>query len=69
MNLKDYTAIHSQRLLAQKLGVHYSLVSQWLSGVTRITAERAAQIECVTSGAITREELRPDIFRRDGDAA
>ncbi|MHB1266422.1 MAG: YdaS family helix-turn-helix protein [Acidithiobacillus ferriphilus] len=69
MDLKEYTSIHSQRLLADKLGVHYSLVSQWLSGVTRITAERAAQIESVTSGAVTREELRPDIYRRDGDAA
>ncbi|MBN6743555.1 helix-turn-helix domain-containing protein [Acidithiobacillus sp. MC2.1] len=38
------------------------LVSQWITGRTVITAERAAQIELSTNGAVTRAELRPDIF-------
>lgn len=44
------------------LGVTPGLVSQWITGRTVITPERAAQIERVTNGAVTREELRPDIF-------
>ncbi len=66
MKLKEFTSINSQRLLAHKVGVHPSLVCQWLSGKTAITAEKAIQIERATNGAVTREELRPDIFLRDG---
>ncbi len=62
MDLKRYIMLHSQALLAKDLGVDRSLVSQWLSGKTRITAERAVQIERTTNGAIRREDLRPDIF-------
>jgi DNA-binding transcriptional regulator YdaS (Cro superfamily) len=62
MNLREYVRIHSQVLLAGKLGVDRSLVSQWLSGKTKVTAERAVQIERATNGAVTRAELRPDIF-------
>lgn len=69
MDLKTYTSIHSQRRLAEKLGVHFSLVSQWLSGVTNITPERAMQIETATNGAVSRSELRPDIWPKDEDAA
>ena len=62
MDLRTYTKNHSQRLLAEKLGVTPALVSQWLSGETRITAERAVQIDQTTNGAVSRSELRPDIF-------
>lgn len=39
-----------------------ALVSQWESGAVPLTAERCAQIERVTGGLVTREELRPDLF-------
>lgn len=39
-----------------------ALVSQWESGAVELSAERCAQIEQVTAGAVTRIELRPDLF-------
>jgi DNA-binding transcriptional regulator YdaS (Cro superfamily) len=52
----------SQQDFADKIGVSQGLVWQWIDGRTRITAERAKQIEAATSGELTREQLRPDIF-------
>lgn len=51
-----------QRELAQALGCSPSLVSHWVTGRKRITAERARQIEDVTLGGVTRYDLRPDVF-------
>ena len=62
MDLQTYLLSNTQTDLAERLGVSHSLVNQWLSGLTRITAERAVQIERVTNGAIGRHELRPDLF-------
>lgn len=39
-----------------------SLVSQWESGGTTVTADRAIQIETATRKAIHRSDLRPDLF-------
>lgn len=39
-----------------------SLVSQWESGDTTITADRAVQIEKATRKAVSRSDLRPDLF-------
>lgn len=52
----------SQERFGKTLGVTQGAVWQWLKGETRITAERAIQIEKVTGGAITRHDLRPDVF-------
>lgn len=38
------------------------MVGHWVAGRHPITAERAKQIEFATGGAVTRHELRPDIF-------
>ncbi len=48
-----------------------SLVSQWESGDTSITADRAVQIEKATRKAVNRSDLRPDLFapRRRRSAA
>ncbi len=51
-----------QRELAQALGCSPSLVSHWVTGRKRITAERARQIEDATFGSVKRHELRPDLF-------
>ncbi|EDB6599164.1 helix-turn-helix domain-containing protein [Salmonella enterica subsp. diarizonae] len=63
MNLKTYT--DQQRGLATQLGkliaVNASLISQWASGVRQIPAERCPEIEKATNGAVTCEELRPDV--------
>lgn len=42
--------------------VTQGMVGHWESGLGRVTAERAKQIEEATGGAVTRHELRPDIF-------
>jgi transcriptional regulator with XRE-family HTH domain len=62
MNLTDYLQTTTQAEFAKRLGVTQGLVTHWVNGRTRITAERAVQIEQVTDGQVTRHELRPDIF-------
>lgn len=58
----------SQEAFAKKLGVTQGAVWQWMEWLedsgkgTRITAERAKQIEEATDGEIGKHELRPDIF-------
>lgn len=37
------------------------LVSQWLHGKTKVTPERAIEIERITGGEVRCEDLRPDI--------
>lgn len=73
MKLREYMRAEqiSQADMAIKLGVSQGLVWQWLSWLddpatgTRITAERAISIERETGGAVTRAEIRPDIFGVD----
>lgn len=51
-----------QTAFANRMGVSQGLVWQWLEGKTRITAERAIEIEGITGGKVSRHELRADIF-------
>jgi DNA-binding transcriptional regulator YdaS (Cro superfamily) len=51
----------SQQRLADKIGVTQRSVSTWLHDRI-IPINRAIQIERVTQGTVTREDLRPDIF-------
>ena len=53
--------IVGRRQLAKQLGVTNMAISQWLTR-GRVPPDRAIQIEAATHGALTREELRPDIF-------
>ena len=63
MELNDFIEKNGgQTAFAAKLGVSQGLVWQWMNGKTRITAERAIQIESATEGAVTRAELRPDLY-------
>ena len=48
--------------LARACGVKQGHVWNWLRRDKLLPAERAIQIEAATAGAVTREELRPDIF-------
>jgi plasmid maintenance system antidote protein VapI len=52
----------SQTAFARRIGVTPGLVHQWLEELTEITAERCVQIERETGGAVSRVELRPDLF-------
>lgn len=56
----------SQQALAEAMGVYQSYVSKLKRGDGMVPAERCRQIEELTNGAVTRAELRPDIF---GDMA
>jgi DNA-binding transcriptional regulator YdaS (Cro superfamily) len=63
MNIPDYLADRSlsQQAFAALVGVTQSRVSQWISG-ERVPAERVLAIEFATAGAVTRYDLRPDLF-------
>ncbi len=63
MNFKTYTDHQRGRttLLGRILGVSSSLISQWANGIRAVPAERCPEIEKATSGAVTCEELRPDV--------
>lgn len=62
MNLETYCNEHGQTSLAVALGVTQGLVWQWLNGRTRITAEKAIEIEKATRGQVSRRDLRPDLY-------
>ncbi|MFO1351883.1 MAG: Cro/CI family transcriptional regulator [Gammaproteobacteria bacterium] len=47
-------------VFAKQVGVTHQAVSKWRR--FGVPAERAMQIEIATGGAVTRQELRPDIF-------
>jgi DNA-binding transcriptional regulator YdaS (Cro superfamily) len=59
----------TQEELAERMSVSQSLISHYLCKRTRITAERAIQIETATNGEVTRAELRPDLFGEQTRAA
>ncbi|HIB1403542.1 TPA: transcriptional regulator [Salmonella enterica subsp. enterica serovar Muenchen] len=63
MNLKSYTKKQRGRsaILGRVLSVPPVLISQWANGVRQIPAERCPEIEKATGGAVTCEELRPDV--------
>jgi DNA-binding transcriptional regulator YdaS (Cro superfamily) len=51
----------TRKALAEALGLEPMAVTQWEKR-KRIPAERAVQIESVTKGAVTRQEIRPDLW-------
>jgi len=59
--------VGSQRELARLLDVTPQAITKWKN--TRVPAERVLEIEAATGGAISRHELRPDIYPRDAAVA
>lgn len=53
-------AFGTQQKLAAALGVKQQYISYWLRN--RVPAEWCRKIEDVTDGAVTRADLRPDLF-------
>jgi DNA-binding transcriptional regulator YdaS (Cro superfamily) len=51
------------RPLARELGISVTSLSGW----SRVPSHRILQVEAVTK--IPREKLRPDLYRREGEAA
>ncbi|MBN6739128.1 helix-turn-helix domain-containing protein [Acidithiobacillus sp. MC6.1] len=59
-----FVAVHiagSQTNLARQVGVSPQAVHEWLKGGS-ISPRNAIAIERATNGAVTGQELRPDIF-------
>lgn len=48
--------------IAKAIGVSQATVSYWVNGKEKPTAKNAITIEKATNGAVTRAEIRPDIF-------
>lgn len=51
-----------QAALARKIGTKQQHISWWLNKSKRVPAERVLAIESATNGAVTRYDLRPDVF-------
>lgn len=60
--LKAIQVAGSQAALASAIGIHPSFVSQWVNDHRPIPAKWCIPIEHATNGAVTRYDLRPDIF-------
>jgi DNA-binding transcriptional regulator YdaS (Cro superfamily) len=52
----------TQRVLADLLDIHPSMISQIANGRRKVPARMCRKIELLTGGAVTRYDLRPDIF-------
>lgn len=68
MTLSEYVNLKHgmQSELAAKLKISPVLVHQWAHGKRQVPAERCRPIQDATDGAVTCQELRPDVF---GEAA
>lgn len=62
--LKDaIKEVGGQRALAAKLGKKQGHIGNWLHRDKKVPAEVCADIEAATGGKVTRQDLRPDVFR------
>lgn len=59
---KAVTATGNQAALAKGIGVSAPFINDLLHARKRVPAELCAAIERATNGAVTRYELRPDVF-------
>lgn len=57
--------VGGQSALAKVLGVKQGHVWYWLNGAKRIPAEYCAAVEEATSGAVSKHDLRPDLFEAE----
>jgi len=65
--------LDSQAAFAKAVGVHPTFVSQWVTGRRPVPPRYCIPIEIAVRGAVTRHDLRPDIFgpapSKEGEAA
>ncbi|WP_271273804.1 transcriptional regulator [Aliamphritea hakodatensis] len=56
--------IGGQTALAEHFGISPQSVQQWVMQ-DRVPASRVIRIEAITSGQVTRHQLRPDLYPED----
>lgn len=64
MTLKDYitqAGRGSITYLAKEIKISVPIVFNWANGKRQVPAERCPDIERITKGLVTCEELRPDV--------
>lgn len=69
MQLKEWVNSHDpaarraiREHIARTLGVSECAVRHWMSGIRRVPGVLCIRLERLTGRAVTRYELRPDIF-------
>ena len=62
-------AVGSQAALAKAIGVKPQHVWNWLNRDSRVPAEQVLAIERATAGSVKRNELRPDLYPAQEQAA
>jgi DNA-binding transcriptional regulator YdaS (Cro superfamily) len=55
---RAFTAAGNATRLAERLGISIQAVMQW----KRVPATRVLEVERIVDGAVTRYEMRPDIY-------
>jgi DNA-binding transcriptional regulator YdaS (Cro superfamily) len=58
---KAIAIVGSQTALAEELGIRPQAVQQWVAS-GHVPVRRVIAVEKATGGAVTRHELRPDIY-------
>lgn len=55
--------------LGDAIGVTRPMVYQWINRIRPVAAKHCIPIEQATQGAVTRYQLRPDVFGKSPDQA
>lgn len=50
-----------QARMAKALGITGPAIGQWVTGLRQVPLERCVQIQRMTSGAVTMDDMRPDM--------
>ena len=66
---KAVDTLGGQPALAKALGVTPGAVGHWCVGYRPVPPKRCIPIEKATEGAVTRYDLRPDVFGKGPDDA
>jgi DNA-binding transcriptional regulator YdaS (Cro superfamily) len=67
MKFNEYIADKNQTAFAKSLGVSQTIVSAWVRGEKRISAERVLEICMIADWQVAPHELRPDIYPNQDD--
>lgn len=65
---KAVAAVGSNSALAAAINVHESAISLWKTGRRAVPPQHCIPIELATDGAVTRYELRADVFGKQGES-